>query len=275
MRDIKKNYDFQKGESSKMSARDNILANLRATLARPAQRFPPQNPTPLTADRRMTVTNAEGNKDKLAQRFGTELERLHGTFQIVESAPEARLALVNQLLRWDEEETGMRKGAQMQTAQERHVLGWEPASLPVPAIQEALAALNFQLVTPSNLAAAQARDDIRYIRYGITGVEAAFASTGSILVAASAQTNRVASLLPFRHIALIPFAQLYPTMEAWLHERRTAGDLTDLYRDHANLTMISGPSKSADIENEFNAGGSWPQVCSCHFVWGVLNSNVT
>lgn len=248
-----------------MSARDDILANLRATLARPTQRFPPQNPTPLTANTRMTVTNAEGNKYELAQRFGTELERLHGTFQIVESAPEARLALVNQLLRWDEEEVEMRKGAQMQTNQERHVLSWEPTSLPVPAIQEALAALNLQLITPSDLAAAQARDDIRYIRYGVTGAEAAFASTGSILVVASAQTNRVASLLPFRHIVLIPFTQLYSTIEAWLHERRTAGDLTDFYRDHANLTMISGPSKSADIEMNLTLGVHGPK-----FVHAIL-----
>lgn len=242
-----------------MTARDDILHKLRETLARPDLPFPPSAPAPLTGAERMAVTHAEGDQRALAERFGIELQKLHGTFQIVDSVPEARMALIGQLLAWAEEEQQTRKGAQLNTGQERQVLSWDPGILPVPALCEALSDLEFELVIPGDLADDAERAAVRYIRYGVTGVEAAFATTGSILMKADAQTNRVASLLPFRHIALIPFNCLYPTLEAWLHMQRTAGTLIDLYREHANLTLISGPSKSADIEMNLTLGVHGPK----------------
>lgn len=251
-----------------MAARDEILNNLRYTLARPDLHFPPANPPLLTPEQRMTVTQVADDQRSglaLAARFGAELTKLYGTFQIVGSLPEARLALINQLLTWLEDETAARKGAYLETAQERLVLSWAPAMLPVPALAEALRDMNFQLVTPAELATDAARAQVRYIRFGVTGVEAAFASTGSMLMVTGAQRSRVASLLPFRHIALIPFSRLAPTMEDWLRAKRASGDLVDLYRSHANLTLISGPSKSADIEMNLTLGVHGPK-----FVHAIL-----
>lgn len=248
-----------------MTARDDILGYLRNTLARPELQFPPRDPQPLDVTTRMAVTHAEGTQQELAQRFGAELQRLHGTYQIVQSEPEARLAVIHKLMAWAEEEAAARKGAQLETRQERMVLSWDPALLPVPTLQEALTDLKFQLVTPTDLSSAEARNRVRYIRFGLTGVEAAFAATGSILVASGPQTSRVASLLPIRHLALIPFRRLYPSIEAWLYERRAAGKLVDLYRSRANLAMISGPSKSADIEMNLTLGVHGPK-----FVHAIL-----
>ncbi|MEZ4675442.1 MAG: LUD domain-containing protein [Caldilineaceae bacterium] len=176
--------------------------------------------------------------------------------------------MITKLLEWAEDEANARKGAQLETHQERMVLCWDAAALPVPAIREALTDMRFALITPSDLAGAEARDRIRYIRFGVTGVEAAFATTASMLMTTSAQTNRVASLLPLRHIALIPFSRLYPTSEDWLRAQRTADNLVDLYRQHANLTMISGPSKSADIEMNLTLGVHGPK-----FVHAILFDN--
>ena len=251
-----------------MAARDEILNNLRYTLARPDLHFPPASTPPLTPEQRMTVTQVAADQRSgraLAARFGAELTKLYGTYQIVGSLPEARLALINQLLTWLEDETAARKGAYLETAQERLVLSWSPAKLPVPALAEALGDLNFQLVTPTELATDAARAQVRYIRFGVTGVEAAFASTGSMLMIAGAERSRVASLLPFRHIALIPFSRLLPTMEDWLRTKRAKGELVDLYRNHANLTLISGPSKSADIEMNLTLGVHGPK-----FVHAIL-----
>ncbi len=248
-----------------MTARDDILHNLRQTLARPELRFPPRDPAPLGTTTRMTVTQATGNQQELALRFGQELKRLHGSYQIVQSPPEARLAVVSQLLQWAEAEAAERKGAQLETRQERMVLSWAPSALPIPALQDALTDLGFQLVTPDNLDSAPARNAVRHIRFGLTGVEAAFASTGSMLLGTGAQTNRAASLLPFRHIALIPLDRLYPTMEAWVQEQRLANQLTAAYQSRANLTMISGPSKSADIEMNLTLGVHGPK-----FVHAIL-----
>ena len=242
-----------------MTARDDILHQLRTALAHTDRAFPPVDPKPLTSMERLTVTHAEGDRRELAERFGEELRKLHGTYQIVESAPEARLALMGQLTAWAAEEEQAAKGARLTTGQERSVLSWDPTALPVPALREALADLNFTLVTPGNMADDSVRNAVRYIRYGVTGVAAAFATTGSMLTMTGRHTNRVASLLPFRHIALIPFHCLYPTLESWLHEERTAGTLVDHYRNHANLTLISGPSKSADIEMNLTLGVHGPK----------------
>lgn len=248
-----------------MTARDDILHQLRNALAQPTLPFPPVDPPPLTDVTRMAVTHATGDQRELAERFGAELQKLHGTFQIVDSIPEARMALIGQLLSWVEAEEEARKGAQLNTGQERKVLSWNPTLLAIPSLRDALTDLNFELVMPGDLATDDVRNAVRYIRYGITGVTAAFASTGSMLMATGPQQSRAASLLPFRHLALIPFHKLYPTLETWLREQRTAGTLVETYRNHANLTLISGPSKSADIEMNLTLGVHGPK-----FVHAIL-----
>ncbi len=243
-----------------MSARDEILDRIRTILSRPDLSFPPVEAPPLTADERMTVTHAEGDTAALALRFGQELEKLYGSYEILASAVEVRLALINRLKDWAVEEDAARKGPKPETyGQERMVLSWAPAQLPIDGLAEALADMQWTLVAPDNLTSPEALDKVRFIRFGVTGVEAAFASTGSMLVVSGAGTNRSASLLPFRHIALIPFSRLYPTMEAWLAERRAAGELVDLLRTRAGWNMITGPSKSADIEMNLTLGVHGPK----------------
>lgn len=240
-------------------ARDAILKRMRVILSRPDLRFPPAQTEPLTAATRMTVTEAAGGYEELAQRFGEELEALHGTFEIAETATEARLALINRLMTWLDQEQQERKGAVVVTGQEKSVLAWDPELLPVDGVGPALADLGLKLVSPTDLRPEEERNAIRHIRYGITAVEAAMAATGSMLVVAGKGTSRAASLLPFRHIALIPFSRLYRTMEEWLAEQRAAGNVTELFQRHANLTLISGPSKSADIEMNLTLGVHGPK----------------
>lgn len=241
-----------------MNARDEILAKLRETLAQPSLRFPPAD-TPLLDIDRMTVTEAEGGPLELALRFGQELLALHGTYEIVESPAEARLSLLNRLTEWIDAEQAAQKGAVIQTGQERSVLSWAPEFLPVDGLVPALADMNLLLVTPESLATDQEREAIRFIRYGVTGADAAFASTGSMLSISEPGKNRVASLLPYYHIALIPFSRLYPTVEAWLAAQREAGTLVAALSDKANVTIITGPSKSADIEMNLTLGVHGPK----------------
>jgi L-lactate dehydrogenase complex protein LldG len=241
------------------SARDDILGRLRASLARPDLRFPPQVTPMLTGETRMTVTHADGGLEELAARFGAELTKLYGTFEIAETATEARLAMINRILTWMEQENADRKGAVITTGQERSVLAWTASNLPIDNVDSALADLGLTLVAPSDLRTPESRERVRHIRCGITGVEAAFAATGSLLMMAGPGTNRSASLLPFRHIALVPFSRLYRNFEEWLAERREAGTLIDTVRSRANLTLISGPSKSADIEMNLTLGVHGPK----------------
>lgn len=241
-----------------MSTRETILTKLRTTLARPDLRFPPLAPEPLTPVTRMTVTSAASDGYALAQRFGAEISKLSGTFEITETAAEARLATINKLLDWMNEEDESHKGMRLETGQERKVLSWNFAALPLDGLPESLHDLGLEIVSPKELRSSEVRDAIRHIRVGVTGVEAAFASTGSMLMASGAETSRAASLLPYRHLALIPFSRLYPTIEAWLDVQRK-DDFVQYMKDHANLSMISGASKSADIEGQLTVGVHGPK----------------
>ncbi len=235
-----------------------ILGRLRGALARADLRFPPADPPELTAATRMAVTDARGGVPELAARFAAEVESLHGTCSFVGSPAEARLAVINCLLDWRNEDDANQKGMRVQTGQERMVLGWESGALPVEHVAESLADMGMHLVVPSSLTSKESREAVRHIRYGLTGVEAAFAATGSLLLAASPQTLRAPSLLPFRHIALVPITRLFANVEAWLAEMRL-GDLAAWLRSKPNVTLITGPSKSADIEMILTLGVHGPK----------------
>jgi L-lactate dehydrogenase complex protein LldG len=249
-----------------MSARDEMLIRIRTILSRSDLPFPPPDTAPLAAEERLTVTHAEGDKRQLAERFGQELTKLYGDYEILASPVEVRLALINRLAAWADEEQAARKGPKPETfGQERMVLSWAPDQLPVEGLAEALADTNWTLVAPQQLTTPEALDKVRFIRFGVTGVEAAFAATASMLVMSGAGQSRAASLLPFRHIALIPFSRLYATIEAWLAERRATEELESLLRERAGWNLITGPSKSADIEMNLTLGVHGPK-----FVYAIL-----
>lgn len=253
-----------------MSARDEILNRIRVILTRPDLPFPPAAAPPLDPEQRMTVTHAEGAPRDLAHRFGAELEALHGTYEVLDSAVEARLALINRFTDWAAAEEAARKGPKLETGQEHTVLSWAPDELPVDGIAETLTDIGWKLVVPENLTRPESRDAVRFIRFGLTGVTAAFAATGSLLVISGSGRSRSASLLPFRHVALAPFSRLYPTVEAWLAERRAGGELPDLLQQHAAWNMITGPSKSADIELNLTLGVHGPK-----FIHVILFNDLT
>lgn len=238
--------------------RDRILSRLRTTLAREELRFPPRDPEPLLPEARMSVTAAAGGAPELIALFRSRLAALHGTSEYTSTPAAARLALINRLMAWHDEENGAVKGARPVTGQEKMVLSWGADALPVEYLAESLADIGFTLVAPETLFTKEDRENVRHIRYGLTGVEAAFATTASILVASARDQARSASLLPHRHLALIPVTRLFATMEAWMAEF-AMGDLDRYVRAHANLTLISGPSSSGDIEMRLTLGVHGPR----------------
>ncbi len=89
---------------------------------------------------------------------------------------------------------------------------------------------------------------------GLTGVEYAVASSGTIVMAASPQHPRSASLLPPVHIAVIGQDQLLPDLAALsdkLHQ-----DFPE--RPSSGLALITGPSRTADIEQTLSIGVHGP-----------------
>jgi len=90
-------------------------------------------------------------------------------------------------------------------------------------------------------------------KVGITEVFCAIAETGTLMTLSSALTPPVSSLLPETHIAIVRVAQIVPSMEeAWQRLR----DVAD-YPPRA-VNFISGPSRTADIEQTLTFGAHGP-----------------
>jgi len=88
-------------------------------------------------------------------------------------------------------------------------------------------------------------------RVGISQVDWALADTGTLVQDATAVDKRLVSTLPTIHVALIATAGLRPDMPAWLADARP---------QEANyLAMITGPSRTADIERVLTIGVHGPE----------------
>lgn len=86
------------------------------------------------------------------------------------------------------------------------------------------------------------------------GAVAGLADTGSIVVASGPGRSRLASLLPAIRVAVLPLSRLYPTMQDWL-----AGGGVELARRTANLVVITGSSRTSDIEMQLTLGMHGPK----------------
>jgi len=88
---------------------------------------------------------------------------------------------------------------------------------------------------------------------GVTEVDYAVAETGTLVIRHRPEHGRLLSLVPFVHVAVVQPKQLVP-------------DLIDLFEIltkegvGSGVTMISGPSKTADIEMNTVTGVHGPNV---------------
>ena len=103
--------------------------------------------------------------------------------------------------------------------------------------------------------AGQGGDDLRAFcaaaDAGISGVDAALAETGTVVVSSGPGKSRLVPLLPPVHIALAPTSRLTTDLFTWTAGRGGAMP--------SSLTLISGPSKTADIEQTMAIGVHGPK----------------
>ena len=90
---------------------------------------------------------------------------------------------------------------------------------------------------------------------GISSVDCAIAETGTLMVCSRPGQERVASLLPPMHVAIVERRQIVPDLIdafALLHQR----GLDNL---PSNIALITGPSKTGDIELQLTTGVHGPK----------------
>ncbi|WP_428717496.1 LutC/YkgG family protein [Undibacterium curvum] len=94
---------------------------------------------------------------------------------------------------------------------------------------------------------------------GFTVVRSAIASTGTLIVAAAPDMPRTMSLVPPLHIALLYASQLHADLYTACQAEGWAQGMP------SNLVMISGPSKTSDIQQTLAYGAHGPRA-----LWVVL-----
>ena len=88
---------------------------------------------------------------------------------------------------------------------------------------------------------------------GITGAFCAIAETGTMMQLSGPLTPAATSLLPETHIAVVRAGQLVRSMEdAWDRVRGECGRLPRA------VNFVSGPSRTADIEQTLTMGAHGP-----------------
>ncbi len=88
---------------------------------------------------------------------------------------------------------------------------------------------------------------------GITTTRGGIAETGSLILWPSADEPRLMSLVPPIHIAVLRADELYTTFHQAMTEQRWADGMP------TNALLISGPSKTADIEQTLAYGVHGPK----------------
>ena len=185
-----------------------------------------------------------GGGDDLCRRMAKEVEEVGGTAHLVDDLAGAKQAL---------------RGIIRQCGATR-ALCWQHPLLDRLGLDELLTSQHVQQISHATLAALDGdaqRSEMLSADLGISSVTHAVAETGTLAVASQPGQERLASLLPPVHVAVVTRDQILP-------------DLLDLFARldesgpealPSNLTLITGPSKTGDIELQLTTGvhgpGKW------------------
>jgi L-lactate utilization protein LutC len=192
-------------------------------------------------------------REAMAAQFQQALEAVGGKFYAVDDDEEAA-RVVCDLTR--------EKGAQS-------VIAWSH-----PVLETARAALELAgiPVSVSERANGHERGGIRAATIasdvGLTTCDYAIAETGTLMLKAHAKQGRLTSLVPITHIAIITPQQLVPTLADALKLVRLARLDSADGRLPSNISLHTGPSKTADIEQTLTKGVHGPKE-----VHAILNRN--
>ena len=207
-----------------MSARENILARIRANQKRPG----------ITTDAELSDANKfiaahpqgpRPNSDwpDLIGRFKEQSLRMESSVDEVSSIAAVPQAIARYL-----NENGLENRGVSWPAFAN--LDWRSAGLAI-----------------------EAREAVESDRLGITGCFCAIAETGTLLLTTSPTTPNKTSLLPETHVAIVTTSRIVVGIEeAWNLVR---AELKQLPRA---CSFISGPSRTADIEQTLVIGAHGP-----------------
>jgi L-lactate dehydrogenase complex protein LldG len=197
-------------EETQVTARDEILSDIRTALGR----TPGQAPAPLAAP---LLRGQRFDHSQYVQTFVQRFEKLAGkAFLVPDTA--AVLPQISSLLH------------------ERRVVASNSPFLRACGIT-ALPQVQSGFTDRNALRDACAAADI-----GVTSADYALAETGSLVMLASPEEARLVSLLPPVHMAIVPHSRIVANLDELLTLLPKPAEQT------SSMVLITGPSRTADIE---------------------------
>ncbi len=246
-----------------MTTRAAFLARIRGEMTKTRGLFPATPAErPALPRERFDVLRREliERWPQTLERFRAEFERVAGVFHRVPTAADVPAVL----------ERICREGGA------RSVVTWAIPALGVDAAPMLGAAGIAVQAMPGRVPRAEERSRLRQVvagaDVGVTGADLAVAETGTLVLRSAAGRPRSTSLLPACHVALFDRSALVETLEqvgvaleAW-HEGRAADD------EGAVINLITGPSRTADIELTLTRGVHGPKEVHAVFVEAGLGT---
>lgn len=132
-------------------------------------------------------------------------------------------------------------------------ISWD--DLPAPGVASAMLTAGMERVDHVVPGETRVDHNITYadVDVGVTGADAALAESGSLVLVHGEGKPRMASLAPDVHIALLDLSLLDRTLVHWAHEN------PGLAAETTNLVLVTGPSRTGDIEQQLNLGVHGPR----------------
>ncbi len=190
--------------------------------------------------------------EPLADAFTAALEAVDGKVIRVPDANGARQAVRAQIESWDAQRVFVARSARLAGL---HLPDW--------------------LRTEKGLAVAEQQEDgtlggeqgggetvrafLSTADVGITGADLAIAEIGTLVLTAAPGHPRMASALPLRHVAVLWSEQIVPTLADVVPRLKELFMNSDGSWSTSAVSLITGPSRTADIEQTLTIGVHGPR----------------
>lgn len=174
------------------------------------------------------------SRDGLVETFRTNLEAVGGHCSVVRSEDEL-IAALNRII---------------SSLQDSHLRGRRIALSNAPAMEALLTRIE---AATEKIATDPSAAELFTYDVGISTAQAAIAETGTLLLDSEAERHRLVSLIPPVHIAIVDASDICLTLAEALAIAGRGSALS------STITLITGPSRTADIELTLAIGVHGPQ----------------
>jgi L-lactate dehydrogenase complex protein LldG len=210
-----------------MSSRTDILNCLRKQ-----EKAHKEEPLPEWQDKNL-YCDYPGSSNDLIDLFDTQLKKLSGSLHLVSSIEEAASRLKDLLKKIDPLYCGAHQSPLIHSIKKSD--------------KELAPFLSF--VDDESITS----EDFSKLKIGITEADCLIARTGSILIHSTSSGGRRLSVLPPTHIVVAEQKQIVPSLEDALQQLDQTED------NWSYATMITGPSRTSDIEKQLVLGAHGPK----------------